>query len=112
MTYVHGRRCDHNMIYLYRVREEELPYVIHKLRELRLWPGSLWAAHWQPSQKPHLNMQRSNLVRTKFCHFWRYPDIHFRRTSDRHVVTASWAHRRLGEALNTRARVPVLHVTL
>jgi hypothetical protein len=29
---------------LYRVREEELIYVLHKLRELRLWPGSLWAA--------------------------------------------------------------------
>ncbi|KAH9955055.1 hypothetical protein BC827DRAFT_1262095 [Russula dissimulans] len=27
-----------------RVREEELLYVLHKLRELRLWPGSLWAA--------------------------------------------------------------------
>jgi len=66
----------------------------------------------QPFQKPHLNMQRSNLVRTKLFHFWRCSDIHFRRTSDRHVVTASWAHRRLGEALNTRARVPVLHVTL
>jgi len=30
--------------YLRRVREEELLYVLHKLRELRLWPGSLWAA--------------------------------------------------------------------
>jgi hypothetical protein len=29
---------------LRRVREEELLYVLHKLRELRLWPGSLWAA--------------------------------------------------------------------
>ncbi|KAH9049809.1 hypothetical protein EDB83DRAFT_2553433 [Lactarius deliciosus] len=27
-----------------RVREEELLYVLHKLLELRLWPGSLWAA--------------------------------------------------------------------
>ncbi|KAI0048499.1 hypothetical protein FA95DRAFT_1517415 [Auriscalpium vulgare] len=27
-----------------RVREEELLYVLHKLQELRLWPGSLWAA--------------------------------------------------------------------
>ncbi|KAH9018228.1 hypothetical protein EDB83DRAFT_2528502 [Lactarius deliciosus] len=26
-----------------RVREEELLYVLHKLLELRLWPGSLWA---------------------------------------------------------------------
>ncbi|TFY76565.1 hypothetical protein EWM64_g7449 [Hericium alpestre] len=27
-----------------RVREEELVYVLHKLRELQVWPGSLWAA--------------------------------------------------------------------
>ncbi|KAF8267460.1 hypothetical protein EI94DRAFT_1730637 [Lactarius quietus] len=27
-----------------RVREEELLYVLHKLQELRVWPGSLWAA--------------------------------------------------------------------
>jgi len=27
-----------------RVREEELLYILHKLRGLRLWPGSLWAA--------------------------------------------------------------------
>jgi len=27
-----------------RVREEELVYILHKLRELRLWQGSLWAA--------------------------------------------------------------------
>ncbi|TFY71218.1 hypothetical protein EVG20_g1792 [Dentipellis fragilis] len=27
-----------------RVREEELVYILHKLQELKLWPGSLWAA--------------------------------------------------------------------
>ncbi|KAN0116466.1 hypothetical protein V8E52_005847 [Russula decolorans] len=27
-----------------KVREEELLYVLHKLRELGLWPGSLWPA--------------------------------------------------------------------
>lgn len=28
----------------FRAREDELLYVLRKLRELRLWPGSLWAA--------------------------------------------------------------------
>jgi len=27
-----------------RAREDELLYVLHKLLELRLWPGSMWAA--------------------------------------------------------------------
>lgn len=27
-----------------RAREDELLYVLRKLLELRLWPGSLWAA--------------------------------------------------------------------
>jgi len=43
-----------------RVREEELLYILHKLRELRLWPGSLGRL----SQKLRSSTQRSSLVRT------------------------------------------------
>lgn len=32
-----------NLIFL-RVREDELLYVLRKLLDLRLWPGTLWAA--------------------------------------------------------------------
>ncbi|EGO23125.1 hypothetical protein SERLADRAFT_439867 [Serpula lacrymans var. lacrymans S7.9] len=41
-----------------RVREDELLYVLRKLLELRLWPGTLWAA-WSDSPSRHSASQPS-----------------------------------------------------
>lgn len=40
-TYFHATKNIANDI---RAREDELLYVLRKLLELRLWPGTLWAA--------------------------------------------------------------------
>lgn len=33
-----------DLVFDYRAREDELLYVLRKILELRLWPGTLWAA--------------------------------------------------------------------
>jgi hypothetical protein len=46
-----------------RVREDELIYVLRKLLDLRLWPGTLWAAF---SDAPSVNS--SSLPGSFFSH--------------------------------------------
>ena len=44
------------------MREEELLYMLHKLLELRLWPGSLWAALSEAPSKYATEQPRTTII--------------------------------------------------
>jgi hypothetical protein len=94
---------------LCRVREEELLYVLHKLQELRLWQGSLWAALSETPSKYATEqpgcVEFLQVFFPSFTDFGAYP-------SHQRITPTVRAHRRRGEALISRTLVPLLHNAL
>lgn len=63
---VKGTFTDYLRSLLSRAREEELVYVLEKLRTLKIWPGSLWAALSQsPTQYSVEQPGKPNLPATQ-----------------------------------------------
>jgi hypothetical protein len=84
--------------------------VLHKLRELRLWQGSLWAALSETPTK--CATEQPGCVEFLQSSIPFLTDFFASTPSDRHIPPTVRAHRRLGEAFISRAFVPLLHIAL
>jgi hypothetical protein len=80
--------------------------VLHKLQELRLWQGSLWAALSETPSK--YATEQPGCVELLYVFFPSFTDFGA-NPSHRHITPTVRAHRRLGEAFVSRTPVALLH---
>lgn len=84
-----------------RAREDELLYVLRKLLELRLWPGSLWAAMSEEPSSFAVEQPGKQIVDLQNNGIDKY-------SSYRRVTEPITPYSRCGEAVIDRSFIPLL----